>query len=163
MPAVQFASAELGQPTLSQRTGPHTRRRLLILHAMLFSYSLPLLESPPALRAVHHPKLKFGRAASNNGGLLYLAHERLPNSARSSGSSSVHERHFVPPPPFYLDPPPWTLDGLRFPRDPPTGGGWTLDFLRSPTDPLGGGGWTLDFSQSQIDPRNAWKPRENHL
>ena len=78
---------------------------------------------------------------------------------------SIRASLFVlpPPPPVCLDPPHGTLDGLRYPRDPPTGGGWTLDFLRSPTDPLGGGGWTLDFSQSQIDPRNAWKPRENHL
>ena len=56
------------------------------------------------------------------------------------------------PPPSYWTPPPWTLDFLRFPRDPVGGGGWTLDFLRSPTDPQGGGGWTLDFSGSPTDP-----------
>ena len=46
----------------------------------------------------------------------------------------------------------WTLDFLRFPRDPVGGGGWTLDFSESPTDPPGGGCWTLGLSESPTDP-----------
>ena len=66
------------------------------------------------------------------------------------------------PPPCTESPPPWTLDVLRFPRDPPTGGGWTLDFSASPTNPLGGGGWTLDFLKSPTDPPGLHTRRRLH-
>ena len=64
--------------------------------------------------------------------------------SRFAFSSYTSVTHFVTLPPLVPGTPPWTLDGLRFPRDPPTGGGvGTSDFLRSLTDPPGEGGFDL--------------------
>ena len=47
------------------------------------------------------------------------------------------------PPPSTWTPPPWTLDGLRFPRDPPTGGGLDLGLFEKSNRPSRRGG--LDY------------------
>ena len=46
-------------------------------------------------------------------------------------------------PPCTWTPPPWTLDVLRFPRDPPTGGGLDLGLFEKSNRPSRRGG--LDF------------------
>ena len=57
--------------------------------------------------------------------------------------SYSHTRQDSPPPPLYLEPPPWTLDGLRFPRNPPTGGGLDLGLFEKSNRPSRRGG--LDY------------------
>ena len=87
-----------------------------------------------------------------------LSRYRLGAHDTHSGHIDVTLKH---PPPRLRDPPPWTLDCLRFPMDPLMGGGWTLDFLESPRYPPGGGVGLWTFWEVQGTLHAGHNPLKN--
>ena len=75
----------------------------------------------PIERAAASQKLQAVTEENTKGADTVKA--RVNGSMPRAAPCTSYEGHFVAPPPVFLDPPPWTLDGLRFLRDPPTGGG----------------------------------------